>query len=274
MDRVGIERLCVFGMPPVPFVQLAASLDCRHIGIGLTPMRYNPDRHAHWSLRDDSSLRQDLRAALALHGVEISLCEGFGVRHDADIRDQAGDLDIAQQLGARRINVVSIDRDRGRTFEQFAILAAMAHERGIETMIEIGPGPIPNLAAALEALAFVAQPHFRLLIDTMHFVRFGSTAEELAAIDPAAIGYLQLCDAPLVSRHDSYMDEALHERMLPGTGELPLEQLLAAVPEETVIGIEVPQRSLLEAGMDDRERVRRCVDATRALLARVRPRIV
>jgi hypothetical protein len=39
MNRIGIERLCVFGMPPVEFVTLAADLGCSFVGIGLTPMR-------------------------------------------------------------------------------------------------------------------------------------------------------------------------------------------------------------------------------------------
>jgi sugar phosphate isomerase/epimerase len=116
----------------------------------------------------------------------------------------------------------------------------------------------------------VGKPNFRLLIDTMHFVRAGGTAADIAAVDPNVIGYVQLCDAPLVSRFASYMDEALHERMVPGTGELPLLDIVAAVPEHVVLGLEVPQRSLAESGVGPRERLARCVDATRDLLFRVR----
>jgi len=41
MDRLGIEVLCVFGMPPVAFVEFAADLGCRHISLGLEPMPEN-----------------------------------------------------------------------------------------------------------------------------------------------------------------------------------------------------------------------------------------
>jgi len=135
---------------------------------------------------------------------------------------------------------------------------------------KIGPGPIANLAAALTAVRHVGKPNFRLLIDTMHFVRSGSGAVDIAALDANVIGYVQLCDAPLRSRHASYMDEALHERMVPGTGELPLLDILAALPKDVVIGLEVPQRSLAEAGVGPYERVGQCVEATRGLLARSR----
>jgi hypothetical protein len=66
------------------------------------------------------------------------------------------------------------------------------------------------------------------------------------------------------------MDEALYERMVPGTGELPLLDILTALPEGVVIGLEVPQRSLAEAGVGPHERVARCLEATRGLLARIR----
>jgi sugar phosphate isomerase/epimerase len=103
----------------------------------------------------------------------------------------------------------------------------------------------------------------------MHFFRSGSSASDIAALDADVIGYVQLCDVPLVSKYSSYMEEALYERMVPGTGELPLLELLAALPNDVVLGLEVPQRSLAEAGVGPHERVARCVEATRNLLRRV-----
>jgi hypothetical protein len=38
----------------------------------------------------------------------------------------------------------------------------------------------------------------------------------LPPLDPNLIGYVQLCDVPLVSKHSTYMEEALYERMVPG----------------------------------------------------------
>jgi hypothetical protein len=66
------------------------------------------------------------------------------------------------------------------------------------------------------------------------------------------------------------MEEALYERMVPGTGELPLVDILAAVPDEVMIGVEVPQRSLAESGVGPHERVAPCLAAARDLLARAR----
>ena len=35
MDRLGIEMLSVFGMPPIEYVNLTAELGCRYITTGL-----------------------------------------------------------------------------------------------------------------------------------------------------------------------------------------------------------------------------------------------
>ena len=232
-------------------------------------MAYNPHGYPKWSLRENRALRRDTLAAMHSRGVSISLCEGFGIKPDADVRGYAADLEILQELEVPRINVASIDSNVNRTFDQFARIAEMAHTCGIETTIEVGPGPVPNLAAALAAWRYVGKPYFRLLIDTMHFFRSGSSVSDIAELNADVIGYVQLCDVPLVSKYSSYMEEALYERLVPGTGELPLLELLAALPNDVVIGLEVPQRSLAEAGVGPHERVARCVEATRNLLRRV-----
>jgi sugar phosphate isomerase/epimerase len=267
MNTIGIERLCLFGMPPVEHVALAAYLGCACVGIGLTAMRYyNPDDYPDWSLRDDPTLRREMIAAMRDLGVRISLCEGFGIAPGTDPDDYARDLDIARELGGERINAVSTDRDEQRTLEGLARLTEMATQRGIEVVTEVGMGPLATLPKALAAVRHVGE-NFRLLIDTMHYFRFGGSIAEISAIDPKLIGYVQLCDAPLMSPFASYMEEALHERMVPATGELPLKEFLALVPPDVVVSVEVPQRSLAEAGVPPLERVGWCVDAARAILS-------
>jgi hypothetical protein len=62
------------------------------------------------------------------------------------------------------------------------------------------------------------------------------------------------------------MEEAMFERMVPGAGELPLRDLLSALPPDIVLEIEVPRRSLALAGVSAIDRTRPCVDAARRLL--------
>jgi sugar phosphate isomerase/epimerase len=266
-QRLGIEHLSVFGLPPVEFVNLAADLGLHYIATGLMAFPFNPHGYSTFSLRDDAKLRREMLAAMRDRGVSISLGEGFSVRPQKDMSASTGDLDLMRELGVTRINTVGLDPDRARTFDQFGLLAEMAGARGMETTLEFGPGlTIGNLATALEAIQHVGRPDFRLLIDTMHLIRSGSTAADLAAIDPALIGYAQLSDAPMKSSTPNYMEEAMYNRMVPGEGELPLRDILAALPPDTVIGLEVPLRAQAEAGIGPQIRLQHCAAAARRLL--------
>ena len=269
MRTIGIEFISVFGLPPVEFVNLAADLGCASIGIGLAPLPgYNPHGYPIWSLVDDRALRQRMISALRDRNISISLVEGFFVLPRADVQSYAASLDIVCELGAKRINTLGLDPDLSRTLDQFARLAEMATVRGLETTLEFVPGTgIGDLPAALAAIRHVGQADFKLLIDTMHLVRSGSSAADLATLQPDVIGYVQLCDAPLMSKFSQYGEEAKYERMAPGTGELPLLEILKVLPPHFSLNLEVPQRSLAEAGVGPHERLGKCVEATQKLLA-------
>jgi sugar phosphate isomerase/epimerase len=269
-DRLGIEHQTVFGLPPVEFVHLAADVGCHCIAIALVGGPYNPHGYEPFSLRDDPALRRAMSTAMHDREVSISLGEGFIVRPEIDVRSQGADLDTMAELGVEVINTVSLDPELGRTLDQFGTLAGMAAARGLETTIEFAPSlTIKDLDAALAALRHIGRPDLRLLIDTMHLARCGHTASDLAAIDPALIGYVQLSDNTLRQRGATYRDDSI-DRMVPGEGELPLHDILAVVPSDVVIGLEIPMRSRAEAGEPTEQRVRRCVAGARALLAAVR----
>jgi sugar phosphate isomerase/epimerase len=263
MRRLGVEQLTVLGLKPVEFVNLVADLGCNCISTGLTGM----PGYTAFSLRDDKTLRHEMIAAMRDRGVSISLAEGCLVRPGQDIRDLAGDFDLFQELGAERINTLSIDPDLSRSLDQFGVLAEMSAARGMESSLELCPGlTVNNLASAVAAVRHVGRKGFTLLLDTMHLGRSGATAAEVAALDPAMIGYVQLSDAPLRPTNPSYMDEAKFDRMVPGEGELPLREYLSAVPRDVVVSLEVPSRTLEKAGLSPQDRLERCVKAARALL--------
>ena len=267
---LAVGFLSVFALPPVELVDLAADLGCPHIstvvrGVPLVPLGYPP-----YSLRDDPALRKELLAAMNHRGVTITLGDGFLVLPGAEMHMHSADLDALAELEVPRINTVSIDPDLSRTFDQFAALTELAAQRGIQTVVEPVPGlTVGDLPTALAALEHVGRPDFRLLIDTMHLVRSGSSAADLVALDPEQIGYAQLNDTTLQPRVDNYMEEAMYERMVPGDGELPLHDILAALPADIVLELEIPQRSLALAGVSPIDRLRPCVEAARRLLSEV-----
>jgi sugar phosphate isomerase/epimerase len=271
-DRLGIGMLSVFGLPPVEFVDLAADLGCHLVSAALQGMPLVPLGYPPYSLKDNPTLRKELLAAMHDRGVTISLGDGFLVLPGVDAQAFAADLDVLAELRVPRINVVSLDPDLPRTFDQFAALTELAAQRGIQTVVEPVPGlTVGDLPTALAAREHVGRADFRLLIDTMHLVRSGSGPADLAAVNPTYIGYAQLNDTTLRPRVDNYMEEAMFERMVPGEGELPLREILSVLPPDVLIELEVPRRSVALAGVSPIDRLRPCVDAARRLLSAIQP---
>lgn len=271
MDDLGIEYQTVLGFPPVDFVHLAADLGCRYISMkargGGGP--YNPYGHPPFSFPQDVSLRRRMIAAMGQRGVSISLGEGFVVQPGTDlIHDHAG-LDLMSEFGVTRVNAVTMDPDLDRSFDQFAAFAELAASRGMETTMEFAKSlTLSDLDTALSAVRYVGRPDFRLLIDTMHVARSGCTATDLAAVDPRFIGYVQLCDSSLRQRGATYRDDS-SDRSVPGQGELPLVDILLALPVGLPVGVEVPMRSRAEQGLAVQECARLAVAGARAVLSAV-----
>src|ERR1700733_3616217 len=190
MNRLGIEMLSVFGMPPIDYVHLVADLECRYITTGLDGFVLKQLGYPPFSLRDDPALRRELLAAMDDRGVSLSLGGGLLIAPGVDVRSYAADLDVMAELRIPRINTVSLEPDRARTFDELAVLTDLAAERGIATCVEPVVGlSIADLPSALAAVEYVDRNEISLLIDTMHVARFGATADDLRSVPAQHIGY-------------------------------------------------------------------------------------
>jgi sugar phosphate isomerase/epimerase len=218
-----------------------------------------------WSLDTDAGLRRELKSALRDTGIEIALAEGFRVRSEGDVSEHLRELDIMAELGARCINAGTMEPDLGRTQDQLAALAELTEARGMVFAIEFSPtNAIRSLPIALEVADHIGRARCKIILDAMHFFRTGSTVDDLRKLDPARIGYAQLCDAPMTSS-EPYLPEAMFARQAPGEGELPLRDWIAALPPDLPIGIEAPSLADLLAGMNPRDHAARMVAAARAV---------
>ena len=279
--RLGLELLTLLGMPPVAYVRLAAELGCAEVSTGLSGLPLSLFGIADyapwpmWSLRDDAALRREMKAAMRDTGVAIGLGEGFRVAPDLDPGDSAGDLDIMAELGAKRINAICMDEAMvaasSAAGDQLAVLAEMAGVRGmIFTMEFFPPTGISSLERALALVDHIGRGKARLLIDSTHLFRTGGTVEQVAALvaDPArpdVIGYCQLSDGRNAPFDDAYFATAMFARDVPGESELPLRELIAVLPQDCTISLEVPRLDDLRGGVSPRDHAARCVAAARAL---------
>ena len=56
-------------------------------------------------------------------------------------------------------------------------------------------------------------------------------------LDPDLIGYCQLADSELAPPHANYFMDACFAREVPGTGELPLREFVAALPNRVTVSL-------------------------------------
>jgi sugar phosphate isomerase/epimerase len=99
------------------------------------------------------------------------------------------------------------------------------------TGVALEPSPftvVDRLAVGLDVLAGLPDARTGLVVDAWHFVRGADDWDDLAALDPATIAYVQLDDG----RDGTGVDlqtETMHHRDLPGDGTFPLDRFASVV---------------------------------------------
>jgi sugar phosphate isomerase/epimerase len=262
--RLGLAHLTVLEVPPPALFRLAAQAGYDDVGIRILPAAPGG---LHYPLEDQATAIA-WRRALADAGVGVHDVEFVPLTPELDLDDLRRPLALAAELGARRLSVSGDDADRDRLVERYGRLCDIAAEHGLGVDLEFMRFRIVGtLPQALDIVQRADRANGRLLIDVLHLFRSGGTAQMLADVPARWIGSVQLCDAPRRDPGDAHIvEEAREGRLFPGEGELPLREVLAALPEDVAMSVEVPTgRS--HAGMTAEWRAASAREASRALLA-------
>ncbi len=152
---------------------------------------------------------------------------------------------IADAVGARSINAVDIfggSWTLESAAEAFAGLCRRASEHGLLVQLEFLPwSKIPDLRAAWEVVRGAGQANGGITIDSWHYFRSVPDGALLETIPGERIIGVQLSDGPASPEAD-LVDATLHERLVPGEGEMDLASLVAGLRRtgtEAPFGIEV-----------------------------------
>jgi 4-hydroxyphenylpyruvate dioxygenase len=145
-------------------------------------------------------------------------------------------FDLMQELGAELLLVCSnvspaAHGERARIVADFRELGERAAKRGLRVGYEaLAWGR--HVWDHREAWAIVREadhPAIGLILDSFHSLSRGIPIESLREIDPARIFIVQLADAPALQM--DYLSWSRHFRNMPGQGELPLVEYVAALLE-------------------------------------------
>lgn len=264
MQALALDKITVGELTPLETVDLAAELGYQ--AIGLWAYSTNPRSPVIPSL-DDRHAKQQLAKRLADTGVGIHCVECLILQADTEIASCEPALEYGADLGARHATTCIFDADPARSLENFARLAEMAGQYGLNVNIEfMAFSPVNSLAAALQLVEQTARPNVGILVDILHLLRTGGSVEDLDALPRGLVRYAQICDgAATIAAQDAF-HEAVHQRRIPGQGEFPLRDFVAALPADICLGVEVPLKDLRDRGVPARERARLIDRALRSIL--------
>jgi sugar phosphate isomerase/epimerase len=260
VDRlVSLAAGTVLDVGPAEAVDVASASGYRAVGLWYDPQSWT-----------DATTRAvaDRLDATGLDPLDI---EPVILGRGSDARDDPGDemIDTAAMLGVRHVLVASGPASRAAVVDRYGELCRRAEPAGVRVVLEFLPiFTIATLGDALGVVQEVGSPSAGVLVDTLHLARSGGGPADLADVQAELLPYLQLADAserlddPTPAR---LREEALHGRLLPGQGQLPLAETLAAVPDVPV-SVELRSQALLQAFPDPADRARAVLAATRRVL--------
>jgi sugar phosphate isomerase/epimerase len=248
---LSISHLTALDATPPELVSAAADAGFNAVGIRIWPVA---DEQPYPMLGDTPMMRETL-ARLADTGTKVLDVEVLRLRPDSRHDDALRILDAGAQLGARGVLVICNDPEEDRLVERFAAVCAAAGERGMRACLEFMIfSSVKTIDDAVRVLDRAAHPAGAVLIDALHLQRSGGTPADVAALPPDRLPYAQLCDGPfdpVRPPEEVALTEARTGRLFPGDGEMPLRELIGALPPDAALAVESPVAKLTGTPPDE-----------------------
>jgi sugar phosphate isomerase/epimerase len=235
--------LTTFDIGPVEAVRVAAEAGYDMVGLRLLPAAPTEPAYA---IMTDAALQRKVVAALADTGIQLADIEIIRLKPDSDTATFEPFCALGQRLGARNVLVAGDDSDHSRLTDSFAGFAELAAQYGLTADLEFMPWTgVKTLQEAQRIVEKAGIATGGVLIDALHFDRSTSTIDDIRALPAHRIHYAQLCDGPKpYDPSDAGLIEiARSARLLPGEGGIDLRAMLAALPSDIPLSVEIPHHA-------------------------------
>jgi sugar phosphate isomerase/epimerase len=270
-----LHQLNAVGVTPAEFIRIAADNDCRHVTMfafdgGQALPRSNTG--LTYPTPIGAEMKDEVRRTLAETGVALDGVEFFPLTAEVDFELYKPALALGAELGARRAVTHVFIQDDALVVDRLGAFCELAEAQGMRVTSEfcpLTPGN-PSLARAKWLVDQVGRDSFGIGVDMLHVVRSGAGAADIARLEPRYFGIVQVCDAHGVHASSDYIKD-VHNREIPGQGDLPLHDLLSAVPAAFPIEVEVPAAHRRAAGVTAAEHVRDVLAGARDVVAGLTP---
>lgn len=252
------------GAGPVESVELAAACGYDMVSFRLLPASDEPLA----DLMGDDRLLADVKAAMDANGVTMADAEMIRLKPGTDLALFDPFLDRIAELGAKHILVAVDDTDEARAADAYGRLCRRVAPYGFSADLEFMPWTgVKTLGHARRLVEAAASPSAAILLDTLHFDRSGSSLDDLAALPPSMMNYVQICDGPVPydPSDAGLIHVARQARLIPGDGGIDFAPIVARLPEGITVSVEVPNRPQADAlGLE--RFIRTALERTKAVM--------
>ena len=266
---LGLAHFTVLEVPPLDLISLAARIGYASVGLRLHPAFPGAP---YYTIPTGSSAMREMKEHMQGEGVSVYDIEFVIIDSDFAAERLRAMLESAGELGAQRLSVCGDDPDRDRLEANFAELCDLAARFGMGVDLEcMAWRQVSSFPEAVRIVEAAGHPNGGALVDALHLARTGGSPGDLKAVSPQRIRSVQLCDAPATrpGSTEAIIEEARSKRLPPGNGDLPLRGLLAILPDDVCLSVEVP----MDVQQPAEGRARQVFEATQALFERCRASI-
>jgi sugar phosphate isomerase/epimerase len=262
---------------PIETIDAAAAAGFKSVGIRITGRRL---ADPYPQVIGNAATIRAIRQRVADHGLRLANISAYHLFPDVQIAHLQAVIDTTAALGSEVVVAISNQPDEARFGELFAQYCELAARSGVRIALEfMRYADICTIAEAERIVTTFGQPSTGLLVDALHFDRSGGTVTDLRRANPRRIAFFQLCDARklhTVPSLDELRAQARTSRLPPGEGDLPLYELLDALPDDTEIENEVPRADQAGLPLAQRAKIaaetfRRYIDGYSATRGRASP---
>jgi sugar phosphate isomerase/epimerase len=238
MLEPALDFLTALELTPPQLVDSAAGNGCRFVNQLVQGYAGFPFPESN--LVHDMDARRTLRDRCRDRNVQIDVLEVFVLDEHCDPETFRPALEAGAYLGATAANTLALDATENRLMDRYGRFCEISREYRLEVLVEVIR--VTSLTSITAAVAFFEKSRLdvKIELDSLHFFRYGGNVEEIVKYRDR-IGRAQICDGPPSANDAEYPMEALYRRGIPGEGQLPLADFLAALPDGIVVGVEVPR---------------------------------
>lgn len=267
MRPIGLHQLTAMDVGPLELIEIAAA--CGYQAVSLftnaphVPIAGQEGKFVFPTVTP--AMEREVRERLDGYGLAMINAEFFLLKPDADFAAYRAGLALGRSLGARHAVSHVFEPDKPRAVELIGRFCDVAAEEDMTVALEFCP-MTPGCKSMAEAAWFVEQVGAANLgfgICPMHLVRSGGTAQAIAELAKPPL-YGQLNDGHGLHRSDAYFDE-VHDRVLPGRGDFPLRDIIAALPADAPIEVKCPSESRSSARVSAMDHAREALRLAREL---------